>query len=272
MSLNILDADTVQSFMRGVMVRINFPIEKKKKNLLVKPSKFDIAEIASKMLWHHREPFAKSTDIAKYFGMRHKDLLRKIENFYSFDEMLSGVKLRHLEKTVRGGTQRFYEMDADAFAFICLSMTGEKAEKFKWVFIEAFKTSTREALENGLRVQLNKELEPFVLMRESGKSVRLDFTNTMKRLCEYAEESRGSSYVRVCPFYAMYTKLIYKSLGVSIPTAGAYNVRDLSVETVKAVEEREVEVAEAVNEMIDNCTEYHEIYKWIKSNIEELWL
>ncbi len=224
------------------------------------------------MLWHQREPFAKSTDIAKYFGMRHDNLVRKIEDFYSFDEIIGSSKLRSQTRINRGKEYKVYEMDADVFAFICLSMTGEKAEKFKWAFIEAFKISTRKALENGLRVQLNKELEPFILMREDGKKVRLDFTNTMKRLCEYAEEARGSSYVKSCPFYPIYTKLIYKSLGLALPTAGAYNIRDLSVETVKAVEEREVEVAEAVNEMIDNCTEYHEIYKWIKANIEELWL
>ena len=267
---SILSGEDVHAFMINLMGKVNLPIEKKSR--LVKPSKFDIAEIASKMLWHNREPFAKSTDIAKYFGMNHKDLLRKIEGFYSFDEMLSGVKLRHLERTVRGGTQRFYEMDADAFAFICLSMTGEKAEKFKWVFIEAFKISTRDALKNKLRVELNKEIEPFMLMRESGKKVRLDFTNTMKRLCEYAEEARGSSYGSRCPFYPMYTKLIYKTLNITVPTAGKYNVRDLSAETVKLVEERETEVADAINEMIENAEDYHEIYQWIKANIEELFL
>ena len=268
---DVLSVDMVQGFMRELMQIFNNPVNPAK-NRLVKPSKFDIAEVASKMLWHRREPFAKSTDIGKYFGMNHKDLLRKIEGFYSFDDLISRRKIAPRKRVVRGKEYPYYEMDADAFAFICLSMTGAKAEKFKWAFIEAFKVATRNALENKLRVELNQELEPFVKLRNEGKTVRLDFTNTMNRLCDYAEESRGSSYNGRCPFYPMYTRLIYKTLGLSAPTAGAYNVRDLSVENVKRIEEREIEVAEAVNEMIDGCTEYHDIYKWIKAHIEELWL
>lgn len=244
----------------------------KTKNKLVKPSKFDVAQIMGKMLWHEGKPFAKSTDIARYFGMNHKNMLRKIESFYSFDAMLSGSKLRHLERKVRGGIQRYYEMDAEAFSFICLSMTGKKAEKFKWAFIEAFKMANKEALINQVRVEINREIEQFVVEREEGKKVRLDFTNTMQRLCKYAEEIRGMSYGGKCPFYPMYTRLIYKSLGLCTVKAGGYKIRDLSIEDVQKVKERESEVSAAVNEMIDNGEDYHDIYKWIKENIEVLWL
>ena len=101
--------------------------------------KLEITNIIKAMIFYSGEPFATSTQISKYFGMPHNDLLKKIRAFHSFDELISLGKISHRIRHIKGREYPYYELDADAFSFICLSITGKQAEAFKWSFIEAFK-------------------------------------------------------------------------------------------------------------------------------------
>lgn len=258
-----LNEDSVTKLIHKMMRKVS-----KKKNRLVKPSKFDVSEIASKMLFHANLPYAKSITIAKYFGMRHDNLIRKIEEFYSFDEMIGSSKLRSQTYIKIGKKYKYYELDADAFAFVCLSLTGEKAEKFKWGFIEAFKISTREALKNKIRAEIHLEDEEFMQIRNEGKVVRYDLTEAVKMMCDDAESTRGEKYKRVCPYYRHFTDLVYKYLGLEKPSGNVHRRDVFSKSQLKAIEELEVEVAEAIIVMLNDFEEYHEIYRYIKQELD----
>ena len=62
----------------------------------------DIQSITKAMLFHYGEPFATSNQIAKYFGIPHNDLLKKIRAFDSFDELISLGKISQRKRINRG--------------------------------------------------------------------------------------------------------------------------------------------------------------------------
>jgi len=79
--------------------------------------------------------FAKSTEIAKVFGKRHDDVIRKIR---SFNER----GLRNFTESAYYSDQNklclMYEMNRDGFMFLAMGFTGEKAENWKLDLIDAF--------------------------------------------------------------------------------------------------------------------------------------
>lgn len=84
-----------------------------------------------------------SVDVAAFFEKQHKDVLRAIENILdtvdekhkrNFAPMLVNVK-------IGGGAMRkskAYRLTRDGFTFLAMGFTGEKAQAFKWAYIDAF--------------------------------------------------------------------------------------------------------------------------------------
>ncbi len=208
-----------------------------------------IEHITKAMLFHSGEPFATSTQISKYFGINHRDLLRKIRDFHSFEAMIGGGKLRSQFRVVKGRKYPYYELDADAFTFICMSITGEKSEEFKWGFIQAYKVATTEAISVRVASQTNKLNQKWLEAREHGKDTRNLLQDKIKEFCQYAELQRGRSY-KVCPYYKLVTDAIYAYLGVDVPKCGK-SLRDVySGDIVEAIETAELEVIELLDEVM----------------------
>ena len=136
---------------------------------LIKNDDITIENITKAMLFHSGEPFATSTQIAKYFGVDHKNLLQKIREFHSFDELISQPKIQPRNRTIRGREYPYFELDADAFVFTCMSITGKKAEALKWAFIAAYKKATVEALTARITAEANKNNELWNETRTQGK-------------------------------------------------------------------------------------------------------
>ncbi len=85
---------------------------------LIKNDDITIENITKAMLFHSGEPFATSTQIAKYFGMNHRDLLRKIRMFHSFKELISLRKIAQRIRVIKGREYPYFELNSDAFVFI----------------------------------------------------------------------------------------------------------------------------------------------------------
>lgn len=211
----------------------------------------DIESITKAMLFHDGQPYATSNKIAKYFGINHKDLLKKIREFHTFEAMIRGGKLRHQFRTVKGREYTYFELDADAFSFICLSITGKKAEAFKWAFIDAFKKATAEAITARVSINVNYSNEVWIEARNHGKDIRKLLTDKVKEFCEYAEEQRGGAYP-TCPFYKHITDVIYAHVGVTAPKAGK-NPRDVySGDIIEAIEDAERIAIQLLDEVMAN--------------------
>jgi len=234
----------------------------------IKLDSLAIENISKAMLFHSGEPFATSAQIAKYFGIRHDNLISKIRTFHSFNDLIKSLKIKELKRMYRGNEYPYYELDADAFSFICLSITGKKAEAFKWVFIEAFKRATTEAISARVTIQANRTNEAWIEARDHGKNTRKLLTDKIKEFCQYAEQQRGKPY-NMCPYYKHVTDAIYAYIGVSIPKAGQ-SPRDVySGDIVEAIEYAELEVIELLDEIMTSKGTRKDIKHHIASRLKK---
>lgn len=218
-------------------------------NQIKKTNNINIQSITKAMLFHSGEPYATSTQIAKYFGIPHKNLLRKIREFESFEDMIGGSKLRHQIRVNRGKEYPYFELDADAYAFICLSISGKKAEQFKWAFIEAFKKATVDAITARVSIQANQANDKWLEARDSGKDARKSLSDKIKEFCQYAEDQREEPYGR-CPYFKLITDAIYKYLAIEAPKGGKAPRDIYSGDVVEAIEDAELETIQLLDEII----------------------
>lgn len=209
----------------------------------------DIESITKAMLFHDGQPYAKSNQIAKYFGKPHDDLLKKIRAFHSFEKLKGLGKISERNRTVKGREYPYFELDADAFSFICLSITGKKAEAFKWAFIDAFKKATAEVITARVAKNINYSNEVWIEARNHGKDTRKLLTDKLKEFCRYAEEQRGETYTR-CPFYKHVTDVIYAHVGVTAPKADKTPRDVYSGDIIEAIEDAERTAIQLLDEVM----------------------
>ena len=99
------------------------------------------------------QPTTLSTDVAYFFEKPHNDVLKAIRAILS---KLPEDRLGNFSQTVvtrtnpSGGApiqSRAYRLTRDGFTFLAMGFTGEKAQVFKWAYIDAF-NRMEEALRN----------------------------------------------------------------------------------------------------------------------------
>jgi Rha family phage regulatory protein len=92
------------------------------------------------------QPRALSTDVAAYFGKRHKDVLRQIDNISAnCPESFTERNFAPSEYTDATGRKLpAYSMTRDGFTMLAMGFTGPKAIQFKIAYIEAFSAMEAE--------------------------------------------------------------------------------------------------------------------------------
>lgn len=99
------------------------------------------------------QPTTLSTDFSNFFEKPHNDVLKAIRAILS---KLPEDRLGNFSQTVvtrtnpSGGApiqSRAYRLTRDGFTFLAMGFTGEKAQVFKWAYIDAF-NRMEEALRN----------------------------------------------------------------------------------------------------------------------------
>jgi len=164
--------------------------------------------------------------------------------------LVSQLKIQPRIRVIKGRDYPYFELDADAFTFTCLSVTGKKAEAFKWAFIEAFKKAPAEAISTRANVAANKNNQHWIEARTTGKKIRIDLTDQIKEFCKYAEDQRGAPYPKVCPYYKLITDAIYQFKNIE-QSKGKQPLRDtLSGDKVEAVQDPETRVIKLLKHII----------------------
>ncbi len=81
-----------------------------------------------------------SFSVAKYFGKRHEQVLRKLKDLgCSFEFTKHNFVLCHKNNELQNGKlQPFYQMTKDGFMFLVMGFTGKRAAEIKERYIEAF--------------------------------------------------------------------------------------------------------------------------------------
>jgi len=134
-----------------------------------------------------------SLDVAETFEKEHKDVLesiRGIETALSTAEF-SALFFSATYKASNGKSNPMYYMNRDGFTLLVMGYTGEKAMKFKLVYIRQF-----NAMEKALFERIKE--------REKGIAVRQALTKALQQSSEN-ERMHGHAY-------STYTNLIYKSI------------------------------------------------------------
>jgi phage regulator Rha-like protein len=223
-----------------------------------------MATLIKAMIFHSSEPYITSTQIAKYFGIRHDNLLTKIRDFDRFDELVSFLKIKERKRVVNGREYPYFELDADAYAFTCLSINGKKAEDFKWAILQALKSATIEAIRHKTMAETNRLNEDWSKNRLKSKDTRALFVDKVKEFCEYAQAQRGYKYDK-CPYFIKLTSLVYKSLGLKPPRSHQPRRDIFTSQELEDIENLESRLIELIDDLMADEVEYHRAYKMIKA-------
>ncbi len=229
-----------------------------------------IEKIAKAMIVHRDEAFASSLQIAKYFGVPHNYLLKKIRAFKGFDKLIKLGKISQLKRTYRGNEFPYFELNAEVFTLTCMSFNDAKGQAFKWAFINAFKEISIQLLTERVRAETNQANAEWLKKRNEIKETRHELTDSIKEFCEMAQAQRGSQYPQgKCPYYSKITSLVYEVLNVQKPK-GTQTLRNIySGTTLEQIEYLEDYLVTLIQEHIQEDTKYHEAFDDIKEKMNE---
>lgn len=88
-----------------------------------------------------------SRQVAEKFGKEHRTVLRSLSTKLcgANKDRLSQHFYKDTYKDSTGKSNTIYYMDRDGFSFLVMGFTGEKADKWKLDFIEAFNTMEKNS-------------------------------------------------------------------------------------------------------------------------------
>lgn len=195
-----------------------------------------------------------SLQVAQNFGKRHKHVIRNIEKIIA--EQPAQNWARCFKKTTytdaKGEQRPMYYMNRDGFTFLVMGFTGQKANEWKWKYINAF-----NHMESIIR---EKQTPAWQESRKTGITTRKKETDAIKRLCEYAT-AQGSKHPE--RLYTAYTKLANKAAGIT--TRNAATSLQISILTVA-----ESIIAQTIDSGIEENKPYKEIYQDCKKKLAVL--
>jgi len=203
------------------------------------------------------QPRTTSLRVAEEFGKRHDNVLRDIEKLDCSEDfrLLNFEEILYLDEY--GRSQPMVEMTQDGWIFLVMGFTGKKAAEKKEKYIHCF-NQMRQALE---RIR-NADRQA---RRLEGKVARRELTDAIAALEEYA---LGQNPDHKHKQFTNYTKMVYRALFI-LESGIAKNFRAL-LEGIQLVhlESAESIITKTIYDEMQNCVDYHEIYKIAKDKIE----
>ena len=191
-----------------------------------------------------------SNEIANHFGKNHFHVLRDIEKFKkdvsNFGEMFKEVKI----KDSYGRYQKSYEINRDGFTLLAMGFTGKKALQWKIDYIKAF-----NKMESIIKNRNNNE---WIEKRTSGKLTRIQETDTIQKLVEYAKEQGSGNADKL---YVVYSKLANKMAKIDgRDEATTQQLSELSM--------MENIILHCIDIGMEKGETYKEIYQYSKKQLE----
>ena len=200
----------------------------------------------------NQEAVTTSVIVAEHFEKRHSYILEKIEQIFNAQptEKVARCFRKSTYRDSKGEYRPMYYINRDGFSFLVMGFTGDKANKWKWEYIEAF--NTMESL------LTEKKSEHWIETRKYGKITRKAETDVIQQLIGYAK-AQGSTHSEM--LYMTYSKLANKIAGIS--DRDMATIRQLNnLELIERIILFEIE-----NGMIADL-DYHEIYQRCKKAVE----
>lgn len=194
--------------------------------------------------------FTTSQKVAFDFNKSHKHVLEKIDNILSNRVVgISTMKKYFIESSFKNDQNREYrmfEITRDGFALLGMSFTGEKALKFKLMYISAF-----NSMEN--------ELKDIYTSRKIGVETRKVLT---AEVVDSGENERMHGHG-----ISNYTKLAYKLAGINY-IKQSKDEKDFRDTLCK----EEIERVDNIESMMKALIKTGKIYGEIKKDMETIFI
>lgn len=113
-------------------------------------------------------------------------------------------------KDASGKYNKKYLLNKDGFVFLAFGFTGKEADAWKWKYIDAFNRMERLVYE--------KNSAAYQIADQEERTTRRAETDVIKEFVEYAR-AQGSTHAD--HYYSNYTRLAYKSVGITDKTTAA---------------------------------------------------
>lgn len=216
----------------------------------------------------HGKVFTTSLVVADRFGKAHKNVLRDIERYLGNNEIeaFTGLNFEpsdYVDST--GRTLKMYTMTQKGFAFLVSGFTGDKALVWRTKFVDAFAAMADELA----RIELQKKNLDWQEARLTGKEVRHEWTDTVKRFADYALEqgSKGTAWLYKNLTETEYTQLF--TFEGKCPPRQA--LRDkLTVRQLEYLSTAETMVVDIIEGGMNEGLHYKDIYAKAKQKLATL--
>lgn len=166
---------------------------------------------------YRNEPVTDSLKVANYFGKRHGDVIRAIDNIIKQGAAIGTERKIALSKMFKktdyidasGKSNRMYRMNFNGFSLVSMGFTGAKALNFKLDYIAAF-NAMRDKLTEAARNHADPDwqlarLDTKISFKELARVIN-------EELIPYAKASGSTHYDR---FYVNYARLVKEFSGVT---------------------------------------------------------
>lgn len=121
--------------------------------------------------------YATSRHVAKIFGKKHKHILEKVRKYRKMDREWTESNFRPSKyKDASGKKNKMYLMTFKGFSMLVMGFTGEKAFRFKQLYIEAFEA-----------------MQEFITNRIISKGEYKEMTSA---ICKYIDPDDGRYYAK----------------------------------------------------------------------------
>ena len=140
------------------------------------------------------QPTTLSTDVAYFFEKPHNDVLKAIRAILS---KLPEDRLGNFSQTVvtranpSGGApiqSKAYRLTRDGFTFLAMGFTGEKAQAFKWAYIDAFnrmEEALRAPTEQSALITTTEQYEIRKTIKSRAKNSSVHYQTVYNALYDY---------------------------------------------------------------------------------------
>lgn len=204
------------------------------------------------VVMRRKEAMTTSLMVAEVFHKRHDHVLRDIQNLDCSTEFRLLNFGESSYQNEQNKKQPMYYMTKDGFTFLVMGYRGKKAAEFKEAYISAFNKMEKFITE--------KQSAEYLEARATGKLVRKEETDTIKKLVEYAKE-QGSGHADM--LYVTYTRLANKIVGISKREQAS----TIQLSNLTFIERA---IWHTIEEGMRLCLHYKEIYQMCKARMEQI--
>lgn len=216
--------------------------------------------------------FVSSDFIAEAFDKRHSDVVSKIREEIKFltTENFVVKTYFHDASYINSRGQKYprFDLTRKGFDAVVLGMTGSKAKKYKYWFIDEFHNKSKILAEQKAIVKMHQENDMWLAIRDEAKDARTALTDAIKQYELPQRVKEGKNTERFVATRIMnYTSMVYKAL--KIEWQDGVSLRDvLGPRELLNLEDTEYKVAKMIQELteLQGC-HYKQTYQLIKKSL-----